>query len=59
VKETQIIGYARSDLSEERLNEQLFWKVQDDVKEGHREADEGKMKEFRAFAQKPTGQDQR
>ena len=55
MKETQIIGYARSDLSEERLNEQLFWKVQDDVKEGHREADEGKMKEFRGIVRYVNG----
>jgi hypothetical protein len=33
----------------------LFWKVQDDVKEGHREADEGKMKEFRGIVRYVNG----
>lgn len=53
--ETRIIGYARSELSKDRLDEQLFWKVRDDVREGHREADEDKMKEFRGLVKYVRG----
>lgn len=44
--ETRIIGYARSKLSKEKLNDQLFWKIRDDAEQGHRKEDAKKMKEF-------------
>lgn len=37
------------------MDEQLFWKVRDDVKEGHRKADEGKMKAFKGIVRYVKG----
>ncbi|KAJ9117354.1 hypothetical protein QFC24_006448 [Naganishia onofrii] len=45
-EKTRIIGYARSKLSKEKLNDQLFWKIRDDAEQGHRKEDAKKMKEF-------------
>jgi hypothetical protein len=34
-------------MSDEKLEDQLFWKVDDDVKEGHTKENSEKKKEFR------------
>jgi glucose-6-phosphate 1-dehydrogenase len=53
--ETRIIGYARSKLSDEKLDDQLFWKVKDDAKEGHRKEDPDKMREFKGLVKYVQG----
>jgi glucose-6-phosphate 1-dehydrogenase len=47
VLDTRILGYARSKMSDEKFDEQVFWKIRDDEKEGHIKANDAKKEEFR------------
>jgi hypothetical protein len=47
VTDTRILGYARSKMPEGKFDEQLFWKIKDDEKEGHTKEDVGKKEEFK------------
>jgi glucose-6-phosphate 1-dehydrogenase len=53
--ETRIIGYARSKLSKEKLDDQLFWRIRDDAEQGHRKEDKEKMKEFEGLVKYVQG----
>ncbi|KAJ9094891.1 hypothetical protein QFC19_007747 [Naganishia cerealis] len=54
-EKTRIIGYARSKLSKEKLQDQLFWKIRDDAKEGHHQEDAAKMREFEGLVKYVQG----
>lgn len=45
--DTRILGYARSKMADEKFDEQLFWKIRDDEKEGHIKANDAKKEEFK------------